>query len=269
MTEFFKVLTAEMIKQHKNYFHSRTIYMALFVWPVLSFITTCYSFRSFDLTKSKVSYISSENMVIYLLIGYMCMNFFRSLVNSSHTFSYERIYGTLELIYLSPASRLAVLTGNTISSLFESSVVMAVFTAVMVVIEHPPLYFHPGAFLILALLTTGMAVSWGIFLNVMFLFSRDNDFLYTVLEEPMESFAGVKVPFSLYPMWAKGIGGIFPLTYALEAVRRVLLSGSTLYEVRWYLWAGVAIIIALTGAALKLLKKAEHHIRITGNMNCF
>lgn len=269
MREFIKVLTAEMVKQHKNYFHSRTIYMALFVWPVLNFITTCYNFLSFDLTKSEVPYISSENMVIYLLIGYMCMSFFRSLVNSSHTFSYERIYGTLELIYLSPAGRLAVLTGNTLSSLFESIIVMAVFTGAVIIIGHPPLSVHLGAFLILAFLTTGMAITWGIFLNVMFLFSRDTDFLYTVLEEPMESFAGVKVPYSLYPLWAKGIGAIFPLTYALEAVRRVLLSGASLYEVRWYLLTGIFIILSLTGGSMVMLKKAERHIRITGNLTLF
>ena len=35
------------------------------------------------------------------------------------------------------------------------------------------------------------SLCWGAFMNACFLYSRDSDFLFTVLEEPMEIFAGV------------------------------------------------------------------------------
>lgn len=266
---FVKALTAEMKKQHKNYFHSRMIYVSLFVWPFLSFVTTYYSFKVFNIEKSKISYITSENMVVYLLLGYMCMSFFRSLVQSAWNFSFERISGTLELIYLSPVNRAAVLLGNAISSLFESVFVMLIFSILVLIINGEVLLIKILPCITVFLIVTAMAVAWGMFLNSLFLFSRDSDFLFTVLEEPMEIFSGVKVPTILFPVWAKAISVFFPLTYAIEAVRRVVLTGSTLYEISGFVMTGIAIIIILFTLISAMIKIVERHMRITGNITLF
>ena len=266
---FVKALTAEMKKQHKNYFHSRMIYVSLFVWPFLSFVTTYYSFKVFNIEKSKISYITSENMIVYLLLGYMCMSFFRSLVQSAWNFSFERISGTLELIYLSPVNRAAVLLGNAISSLFESVFVMLIFSVLLLIINGEVLLIKILPCITVFLIVTAMAVAWGMFLNSLFLFSRDSDFLFTVLEEPMEIFSGVKVPTILFPVWAKAISVFFPLTYAIEAVRRVVLTGSTLYEIRGFVVTGVVIIAILLVLISTMIKIVERHMRITGNITLF
>ena len=266
---FIKALTAEMKKQHKNYFHSRMIYVSLFVWPFLSFVTTYYSFKVFNIEKSKISYITSENMVVYLLLGYMCMSFFRSLVQSAWNFSFERISGTLELIYLSPVNRAAVLLGNAISSLFESVFVMLIFSILVLIINGEVLLIKILPCITVFFIVTAMAVAWGMFLNSLFLFSRDSDFLFTVLEEPMEIFSGVKVPTILFPVWAKAISVFFPLTYAIEAVRRVVLTGSTLYEIRGFVVTGVVIIAILLVLISTMIKIVERHMRITGNITLF
>ncbi len=269
MMPFVKALTAEMKKQHKNYFHSRMIYVSLFVWPFLSFVTTYYSFKVFNIEKSKISYITSENMIVYLLLGYMCMSFFRSLVQSAWNFSFERISGTLELIYLSPVNRAAVLLGNAISSLFESVFVMLIFSILVLIINGEVLLIKILPCITVFLIVTAMAVAWGMFLNSLFLFSRDSDFLFTVLEEPMEIFSGVKVPTILFPVWAKAISVFFPLTYAIEAVRRVVLTGSTLYEIRGFVVTGVVIIAILLVLISTMIKIVERHMRITGNITLF
>jgi ABC-2 type transport system permease protein len=197
------------------------------------------------------------------------MSFFRSLVQSAWRFSFERYNGTLELIYLSPSNRVAVLLGNAVSSVFESVILIVVFTAAILVIKSNVLYVQIIPCLVVFLLVTGMAVVWGIFLNSLFLFSRDSGFLYTILEEPMEIFSGVKVPTMLFPLWAKGIAAVFPLTYAIEAVRRVMLLGSSLYDIRGFLFIGSIIIVILILAILFILKLVERHIRSTGNMALF
>lgn len=269
MKPFVKSLTAEMMKQHKNYFHSRMIYVSLFVWPFLSFITTYYSFKVFDIEKSKISYITAENMVVYLLLGYMCMSFFRSLVQSAWNFSFERISGTLELIYLSPVNRAAVLLGNAISSLFESIFVMSVFSILVLIMKAGVLFIKILPCIAVFLIVTAMAVVWGMFLNSLFLFSRDSDFLFTILEEPMEIFSGVKVPTVLFPVWAKAISVFFPLTYAIEAVRRVILTGSSLYEIKEFVIIGIVIIVILITLISAMIKIVERHMRITGNITLF
>ncbi len=269
MRAFYQTLIAEIVKQHKNYFHSKTIYISLFLWPILSFITSYYSFKPFELSESRVVYITPANMVVYLLLGYMCMSFFRSLVQSAWRFSFERISGTLELIFLSPGSRIAVLLGNAVSSLFESVFVMVVFTVSLLIVKSDVVDINGVSCAAVLLLTTLMAIIWGMFLNSLFLFSRDSGFLYTVLEEPMEIFSGVKVPTTLFPVWAKAISVIFPLTYAIEAVRRVMLQGSSLYEVRGFFVTSILIIAILLVAVVVILNKVEKHMRRTGNITLF
>ncbi len=269
MEEFFKVLKAEAIKQHKNYFHSKLIYVSLFIWPIISFISTYYSFKPFNLDNSNIPYLNKENMIIFILLGYMSMSFFRSLVQSAWKFSYERVSGTLELIYLSPASRQGVILGNAISSLFESIIVMLFFAFAMIIFKYEVLNINIFSAMIVFLVTMLMAVLWGMFLNSLFLFSRDSGFLFTILEEPMEIFSGVKVPTVLFPLWAKIVSFIFPLTYAIEAVRKVFLSGSTLYDLRGFLLVGILIILILYSLSLIILKRVELHSRKTGNLTLF
>lgn len=269
MKAFIKTFLAEVKKQHKNYFHNKTIYISLFLWPVLSFISAYYNFRTFDLSKSKVSFITVENVIVYLLLGYMCMSFFRSLVQSAWKFSFERVSGTLELIYLSPANRAAVLLGNAVSSLFEGVIIMVIFTASILIQKKEVIQLKVIPCLVVLIMVTGMAVVWGMFLNSVFLFSRDSSFLFTILEEPMEIFSGVRVPTVIFPLWAKVISVIFPLTYALEAVRKVFLMDSSLYDIRWNIMIGLFIMVILLIAVFVIINIVEKHTRMTGNLTLF
>lgn len=102
-----------------------------------------------------------------------------------------------------------------------------------------------------------------------FLFSRDSGFLFTILEESMEIFSGVKVPISVFPMWVKIISLVFPLTYAIEAVRKVAVNGSPLGEMTNFTIVGLSIITLLYIAYIKIIKVVEKHSRKTGNFTCF
>lgn len=269
MKEFFKVVKAECKKQHLNYFHSKMIYVSLFIWPILSFIASYYSFKPFKIINSKIPYLTEENIIIYLLLGYMTMSLFRSLVQSAWNFSFERISGTLELIYLSPASRQAVIIGNAISSLFESVVVMVCFSIGVIMFKKEVLNINYLALIVVLLITLIMAVLWGMLLNSLFLFSRDSGFLFTILEEPMEIFSGVKVPVAVFPFWAKIISVVFPLTYAIEAIRNVILNGSTNVYLGKFIIIGFSIIIVEYLASILIINVVEKHSRKTGNFTYF
>ncbi|MNP36994.1 hypothetical protein D3C76_1304180 [compost metagenome] len=70
-------------------------------------------------------------------------------------------------------------------------------------------------------------------------------------------------------MWAKGISLIFPLTYAIEGVRNVILIGSSIQEIKSFIVIGIGIIIILYLSCLKIIKVVEHHSRKTGNFTYF
>ena len=49
--------------------------------------------------------------------------------------------------------------------------------------------------------------------------------------------AGTMFPISVLPPWLRGVAHCLPLTHSLEAARKCLLTGSTLFEIRWHLLA--------------------------------
>lgn len=269
MKYFIKVLWAEAVKQHRNYFNNWMIYISLFVWPLLSFLSAYYSYSSFDVDGTLISYINGNNILVFLMLGYMAMSFFRSVVQSAWNFSRERQSGTLEYIYLSAANRLAVLMGNALSSVFESSIVMLIFGLLIVFSNRASINVNTISLVVVIFIFIIMALLWGGFLNACFLYSRDTDFLFTILEEPMEIFSGVKVPIVIFPAWAKIISFIFPLTYALEAIRQVMLNGASLQAVSTILFVCLGIIMVLLFATLITIVVVEKHMRNTGNVILF
>lgn len=269
MKEFVKSVRAEVLKQHRNYFHSKMIYVSLFVWPIISFVASYFSFKPFNIENTAVPYLNEKNLIIFILLGYIAMSFFRSLVQSAWRFSGEREYGTLELIYLTPTSRLAVILGNAIASLFESVWVMVVFSGGILILKYKYFNINVTAAAVVTILMILMAVMWGMLLNSLFLFSRDSGFLFTILEEPMEIFGGVKVPTSVFPAWAKAISMIFPLTYAVDAMRRVFLNGNSIYEIRGFILVSLLIISLMFIMISSCLVLGERHAKKTGNMALF
>lgn len=269
MRDFMKVLWAESYKQHRNYFNNNLIYISLFVWPLFSFLAAYYSYSAFDIDGTLISYINGDNILVFLLLGYMAMSFFRCVVQSAWNFSRERQSGTLEYIYLSPANRLAVLLGNAISSVFESTIVMLIFGMLIITFNTRALNVNTISLVVVLFIFIVMALLWGVFLNACFLYSRDTDFLFTILEEPMEIFSGVKVPVIIFPVWARAISCIFPLTYVLEALRQVALNSASLTTIRTTIIISLAIIMVLLAATLITIHIVEKHMRKTGNVVLF
>lgn len=271
MKYFLKVVKAEMVKQHKNYFHSKSIYISLFLWPMLVFLSTYYGYKPFnmDRIRNHITYLNSSNVILFVLIGYVCMSFFRSLVQSAWRFSSERIFGTLELIYLTPGNRLAFVLGNAISSVFESVWLFVVFTGVILFIKGEAFNADIASSLLGIVLVIVLSLIWGMFLNSLFLYSRDSGFLFTILEEPMEIFAGVKVPTAVFPLWAKGVSYVFPLTYTAEILRRALLNSESIYDLRYFILASVLVGIIMLSLTIFFLKTGEAHAKETGSMSLF
>lgn len=268
MREWITLLWAEIKKEHRNSFHSNLIYFSLLIWPVIMFVTAYYSFRPFQLgPHSPLSrFVNPDQIALFLLIGYLGYIFFWCLVQSAWRMSFERQSGTMEMIFIAPVNRLAFVYGRSLSSLVEG--VWLFFTFVLLAmffvggVQINGWWSIPLAFLILVL----SAVIWGGFLTVLFLFSRDSSFLYTVLDEPMLIFSGVRLPTLAFPLWAKLISLCFPLTYALEIIRKLLAEGASLSQIapQLSILAGVLLLLVLCSAWL--LKRAERHMKRTGNM---
>lgn len=209
-----------------------------------------------------------QSLIAFLITGFMGYNFFWSMVQSASQMGLERISGTLETIFLSPVNRLALVYGRALGALFENIWLFSVFSVFVLFssgnITIRNILCLPVMFVVLVL----SAMVWGGFMNVIFLFSRDASYLFNILDEPMVLFAGVRIPISAFPLWAKVISTIFPLTHSLILVRNLFkynsLSGSIMDII--YLLITLLIMILLT---IFLLKKAEKHARTSGDFTFY
>lgn len=270
LNKILQIIKAEMIKQHRIAFHSKLIYFSLLIWPMFYFFNAYYNYKPFNITKSNWVGINSNNdLLIFLVIGLLGYITFWSMVQSSWQMSMERQNGTLEIIFLSPANRLAMMYGRAAGALIENIWMFVVFSLLLIFwIQGIPfinLIKLPIVFVVLII----SAIIWGGLLNVIFLFSRDASILFTVLDEPMVLFSGVRFPTSLFPIWAKFISVIFPLTHVLLIIRYLLEENYSIQMLTSSissLLITLGLIIFLT---IWLLNKAEKNSRKTGNFNFY
>lgn len=265
-------IKAEAIKQHKSVYHSNLMYFSMLIWPILQLFTSYYSYKPFAGTAASelvAQWVGQDMIFAFILFGYIGFMFFKCFVQSAWRFSFERISGTLELIYLSPASRLGIMLGNALASLFESAWMFTVF-CVGAILLFTNLNISSIIMPVVAVLALVIpSVCWGIFMNSLFMFSRDTGIFFTIFQDPMELFGGAKIPFLAFPVWAKLIGGFFPLTWSASIVRKIFMQGATFADINKELLLLSFICVSLFLLTLFLLKKSEAYAKKTGNMALF
>lgn len=271
LKEMLCSMAAEAKKQHKMNFHSRLMYYSMLLWPVLQLMVSYYSYKPFENTQMSsviAAWIGKDKVFAFVLFGSIGYMFFGSFIQSAWRFSFERTAGTLELIYITPASRLGVMLGNALASLFVSAWMFTVF-CVGALIFFSDLRVHLAMLPVAVLALTLPAICWGIFLNSLFMFTRDSGMLYETLQAPMEMFGGTKVPYAIFPLWGKIFGAVFPLTWSIIVLRKIFMQGAGLADIRseLLLLGGMCVLLVLL--TVYLLKKAEQYGRKTGNMALF
>jgi ABC-2 type transport system permease protein len=154
--------------------------------------------------------------------------FFLVYVVTSVSFLRERSMGTLERLMASPLRRTEIVIGYMLGFLFVALVQAAEVLAFSLLVLN--LYNVGSVWLIFGievLLALG-AVNLGIFLST---FAR-NEFqavqFIPLVVVPQVLLSGLLVPVSSEPEWLQWISNALPLTYAVDALREVMLRGADL-----------------------------------------
>jgi ABC-2 type transport system permease protein len=274
MRSFVRTLLAEARKQHRVYFHGPLVYFSVFIWPLIELVTAYYLYQPFMGIGTDGASLErgggSSSLTGFLVIGFLGYNFFFSLIQSAWRFSFERTSGTLELILLTPANRFAVILGNAAAALLESVwLLTGFFIATFFIL--PDLWNNANFWLLpfglLALTLAAMA--WGALLNTLFLLTRDNGFFYTILQEPLSFFSGVRFPIALFANWMRVISYALPLTYCLIILRKIALDHAMLPDIALEIGALAGLIVLMLAASYLLLGYAERRAKRTGSLTLF
>jgi ABC-2 type transport system permease protein len=266
---FFNTCLAEIKKQHKNYYNSWSSFISLLIWPALICFTSYYVYLSFDLNQLvQYGLETKEQLMIFLIIGALGYNSFFSMIQGAFQITNERQNGTLEIIYATPANRLAMLYGRALGGFLQSVWMFSVFFVTVVLYNSEVTFSKIISLMLSYLIMTIASIIWGGFINILFIITRDASFLFTICDEPMNFFSGVKIPLLAFPIWAQIISSIFPLTYCLLIMRRIIIKGSIFNNLEdlFKLFASLLILVFLTHILSVL---AEKHNRETGNLQLY
>lgn len=260
----WKTCRGEMLKQRRNYFNTWSTYISLLLWPMITFIGSFFSYKNFDIYILKdIGISSASELAIFLLTGFLGYNTFWVMVQSALFMHSERENGTLEVVFLTPASRIGIIYGRAMGALFQGVWVLILYSIMVMMIDTDQIIKIILALPIVFFVIIVSAVIWGGFINSIFLISRDVDFWFAVCDEPMKLFSGVELPTNIIPVSLQILSAFFPLTYCLNIIRKVILSEVVLIdEVIMYLMSNFIIVLV----TIVILKKAEKNNRETGNL---
>ncbi|MFZ5822857.1 MAG: ABC transporter permease [Bacillota bacterium] len=242
MTHFWRVFYAEAYKQVRVYWGSRLNLLTEAVYPALHFAAAYYMFRPFldgGAAPPWLAGAAGDGLGLFLLTGFFGYTIFQRLLWAALGMTnLERVSGTLEIQYLTPANRFALLIGAAAGGLVRVVYIYLAFLVGAVAFVGSWQMAHPAMALValIALVVPGLA--WGALLNGYILFSRDSSAYVSVLQPPLNFFSGVRFPVALLPGWMQPIAALVPLTWSLRVVRAILLEGAGL--------AGVAPTLLLS-----------------------
>ena len=265
-------IKAEAIKQHKSVYHSSLMYFSMLIWPVLHLLSSYYSYKPFEGSAASelvAKWVGEDMIFAFILFGYISFMFFKCFVQSAWRFSFERTSGTLETYLSNPASRLGIMLGNALASLFESAWMFTIFCLGSHIVFYQFEYFkyihaHHCRF------RTGNTfyMLGNIYELFVYVFKRHWNIFHHI-SRSNGAFGGSKIPFPAFPMWAKLIGGFFPLTWSTTIVRKIFMHGAIIADIKVELILLSLISVGLFYLTLLLLRKSEAYAKKTGNMALF
>jgi ABC-2 type transport system permease protein len=237
-------------------------------WP----LGPLFSFATWRVTYevSGRSHVDGATASGFLLIGIFGLITWTSTVwASGYAIMYERHEGTSGALFLSPASRAAVVAGYGLGSFlwFLPSVaavtLLGVVTGARLDVADPLALVASAA----ALLASSLAV--GFALSGLFVLSRQGNLVANVVQQPIYLLAGFILPLAALPGPLRLLSDALPASHAVAALRSSALAGANLGAVgeQVLLALGVSLLYWLGG--LFFLGRVERVAKRTGRLDLY
>lgn len=193
------------------------------------------------------------NQAAPALIATMAMFFVFVLTGIS--FLRERTQGTLERLLSTAVSRSDLLVGYLAGFLLFAmvqSIIILMYTLYVVDVDYAGKIWD---IVLILLIVTVTSVSMGIFIST---FAK-NEFqvvqFIPLIIAPQIFLSGVILPTSQLPGYFQGLSGALPLTYAIRALRDIMLRGASLTDVSTEIGVLVLFAVGMLVAAATTVRR--------------
>lgn len=272
MNSFFLSVKAEMIKQYKILLNSKSATVLMTLYPLLEFTALYYCYLPFKDTKlnnNLMSKIGSLNYFSFFLIGYIGLMLFQSVTLSGWVFTRERVMGTLELAYMSPASKIGLLTGNSLVGIFKNAWMSIILAILMVAFLPIDIKIELKTILVVTPIFIIPSICWGIFINSMLMFFRNSSTILSLFLTPLGLLSGTEMPISVFPPIIKKVTLLIPLTWSLLLIRGIIYKNISNKLIITYTLVLISLCIILIIFSYLICSKAEKYLKSNGSVTFF
>jgi ABC-2 type transport system permease protein len=200
--------------------------------PFTFFLTSWTIYGVISRTVGLDYFVSKAGVSNYLAFVAVGFAFLGPILNASWAGAQgirsEQEAGTLELIFVTPSSKIAWLIGKMMAAQTFSLISLTIILVTSSVLFGLDLLSQANiavAIVGMVLTMIGMSSFSFALAGLTFLIKRTNDlnqFLWTT----MTFFCGLAFPIEVLPLWAQAISWIFPLTHGINITRKALLTGA-------------------------------------------
>jgi ABC-2 type transport system permease protein len=177
-------------------------------------------FGSEKLKTSFNSYASVDYLTFIIIGQAVFVYMYATVFQVGRVFFWERMGGTIEAFYLTPASRRAYMLGHVCYAMLNATVDFLVVLSVGIFIFGAHVDNINFPLLILGIILTVTSLfGVGMVVNGITLSLRDRTNTANILTLVFLLFSGAITPVEMLPIWGRVIGLILPLTYSLKIIR--------------------------------------------------
>jgi ABC-2 type transport system permease protein len=170
--------------------------------------------------------------------------------------SHEREIGTLDGMMVAPINRLSIILGKTLAQtargLLQGAIILTLATVLFGVTIHGSMLLVIGLLLLGVFSFVGLGV-------VLTSFAKDQEtamMLMMTLMFPMMFLSGVFFPIQQMPWYMQDISKVLPLTYASQALRKVMVLGAGVPAIATELTILIVFGTVMTAIALPVFRRA-------------
>ena len=269
LASFLRAAGAEALKEARLHWGRRGNLALEAVVPALHFAFAFYMFAPFA-PQGRERFAGGsddDTLLLWLLVGFLGYYVFQRLLWSSMERAYrERDGSTLELLFLSPASRMGLLVGGAASGMLRAAWLYVAFFVGAALAGGGFRVAHAGSAIVALLALLLPALAFGTLLHGFLLFARDTS-AYVTLSQPVFGFlSGMRFPVAHLPPVLQAVSAALPLTWALRAARPLLIEGAAVRDVAGDLALAGAFTIGCFALAAVAAHRGEAAAKRTGSL---
>lgn len=241
-----RVIYARLWVRVKGEFKEPQWLVAEMIIPVLTLSAYVYMYKYLEAPVQFTGFV--------IIGGTMIAFWVNVLWNMSAQFYWEKETGTLEVYFVAPISRMAILAGMALGGIVNTVVRAAVILIVGTVLFQVPFVINePITALFLFVLTIIALYALGMLFSSLFLlYGREAWHTANLLQEPVYFLSGSYFPTDNLPAIIQLVASFIPMTFGLDSIRRVIIQGQGFADV----WVDAVALLVFIAVLLPLARYA-------------